>query len=498
MEKETVCRIAPDANLPFRNEAAACIGTGRMALALHAEYLEQLALVQREIGFRYIRGHGIFCGDMAILQVSRQNGRRRIQYNFTYLDRVMDSYRSLGLKPFLELGFMPEALASGSQTVFYYRGNVTPPRDMGEWCTLVTATLRHLLQRYGAEEVLTWPVEVWNEPNLDIFWQSADREAYFALFAATWRAVKALDARFQVGGPALCDVHCQEWLEAFLQFCKREQLHPDFISRHHYTSETPVCDGDYGYVKLHDSGFAPQNIHASRTLIDRHPAFAGLPMHLTEFNTSYIPRCPLHDTNRNAALLAQMLSWLGDDCSTYSYWTFGDVFEESGVPRTPFHGGFGLVADGCIPKPTFWTFAFYKKLTGTCVLRSENGVAVRTAAGGFRGVFWNTGRAAEHLRLELPAAEREWSAVLRTVDESCCNPLKAWHDLGEPASLSPEELAAVRACAQPFTQTRRLKADGGILPLTLTLRRNAVVYFALDARPLCPDAGYHYARAAES
>ena len=179
-------------------------------------------------------------------------------------------------------------------------------------------------------------------------------------------AIKKLDSRFLVGGPAVCGGTDEVWIRSFMEYCETNDLAVDFVTRHHYTSEPPKTQGHYSYIELMDpeDGFA--NLHTTREIIDSFPRFKGLPIHITEFNTSYVPNCPIHDTNQNAAYIAHQLSRLGDDNESYSYWTFGDVFEEFGVPFTPFHGGFGLVANGCIPKPTFWTFAFYKKLNGTC------------------------------------------------------------------------------------------------------------------------------------
>ena len=95
------------------------------------------------------RGHGLFCDDMAIYQEYKNaQGETVTEYNFTYLDRVLDSYQELGLRPFLELGFMPEKMASGDQTVFYWKGNTTPPKDYAQWRALVDVykrQQRHLL-----------------------------------------------------------------------------------------------------------------------------------------------------------------------------------------------------------------------------------------------------------------------------------------------------------------------------------------------------------------
>src|SRR5689334_6933371 len=150
----------------------ACVGTGRLDLALRRDYQDSLGLVQREIGFRYIRGHGLLSDAMGIHRPYEYAGERRVRHSFTYLDQVVDAYLEMGIAPFLELGFMPSGLASGDDTVFWWKGNITPPHDEKEWADLVRAVVRHLIDRYGLEQVRQWPIEVWNEPNLRPFWSA--------------------------------------------------------------------------------------------------------------------------------------------------------------------------------------------------------------------------------------------------------------------------------------------------------------------------------------
>ena len=484
----------------FHNNVGFCVGTGRMGLALQQAYQDQLRLVQEEIGFSHIRGHGLFSDDMAIYQEYLEDGVRKVEYNYTYLDMVMDSYRRLGLSPFLELGFMPDKLASGRQTLFYWKANTTPPRDYGLWADMVQQLLRHLMERYGADEVVTWPIEVWNEPNLPGFWEKADREAYLKLFAVTFRAVKEVDPRFGVGGPAICGVQDAVWMRTFLDFCRREGLFPDFITRHHYTTEPPEASGHYGYAKLSDPEYGFANLQSTRDIVDSYPEFAGLPIHLTEFNTSYIPNCPLHDTNQNAAYLAHQLSRLGDVNESYSYWTFGDIFEEQGVPFSPFHGGFGLVANGGIPKPAFWTFAFYKRLQefgGVCAYRDDAAVILRREDGSCQGVVWNHKSGAGDLNLDfaLPVPDGVYTLVTKTVDEDCCNPLKVWHDLGEPPCPDERQNRLLKESARPFVSTRQLTAREGQIAFSLLAKRFGVVWFSLTKRRFVGDRGYDYHRA---
>lgn len=507
MNGETVAKryeIEPGARVPFHNNANFCVGTGRMGLALQREYMNQLKLVQDQIGFEHIRGHGLFCDDMAIYhEYTDETGRKAVEYNFTYLDMVMDGYREVGLRPFLELGFMPEKMASGDQTVFYWKGNVTPPRDMAAWTALVQATLRHLMNRYGADEVVAWPIEVWNEPNLKGFWKDADMEGYFRLFKSTFLAVKELDGRFRVGGPAVCGGTDAVWIRAFLQFCSENHLAVDFVTRHHYTIDTPETVGRYDYSRLYDPEEGLRELATTREIVDSFEKFRGLEIHLTEFNTSYTPKAPLHDSVLNAAYVAFLLSRLGDQHRSYSYWTFGDIFEEQGVPFTPFHGGFGLVANGCIPKPTFWTFRFFKELQGTCVHRSKDAVIVKQENGGYRGVAWNldlhgSGKKLE-LSFSLPAdLPGEYCLLTETVDETHGNPLKLWHDMGEPAQLSGRQLELLRAGAAPFLATGRSETAWDRYCVTLELEENAVVCFEITPISGESDRGYSYERAAAS
>ncbi len=487
--------VIDDSVVAFSNHVDDCVGTGRMDLALHKEYYEQLKMVQENIGFRYIRGHGLFSKDMGIYRVKKnREGVSRKEYNFTYLDQVFDMYQELNIKPFLELGFMPDDMASGDQAQFYWKGNVTPPSDYADWAELIKKTLMHLIERYGLSEVLTWPIEVWNEPNLTGFWQDADMQEYFRLYEVSALAVKEIHADLRVGGPAVCGGSDKEWVEEFLLYVRSHKLPLDFVSRHHYTSYLPEHEGDYGYIKLHDPNYAFDTLHATHEIMNQFPEFANLEIYITEFNTSYIPRAPIHDTNFNAAYVAHMLSKLGDHHASYSYWTFGDVFEEWGPQRSLFHGGFGMVANGCIPKPTYQTFSFFKKLQGKCVHRSENVIIVKREDGSYYGVAWNPDMDGKQpcyqQTFSFPIQNRS-CIITKRVNEECCNPLKVWHDLGEPANPSREDVALIREAANPQITTT---TNNGACEIDLQVVPNEVVAFEVREAELTSDYGYDYER----
>ncbi|MCR5629328.1 glycosyl hydrolase [Eubacterium sp.] len=505
--KKNDIKLSFDNSCSFNNYVDSCIGTGRMGLALFKEYQDQLKLCQKEIGFKYIRGHGLFCDDMSIYQerdMTRFGGEVTIDYNFTYLDLVFDFYLSINLKPYLELGFMPYKMASGEQTIFYWKGNTTPPKDYDAWKKLIQVTLRHLIDRYGRDEVITWPVEVWNEPNLPGFWENADMEEYFKLFEVSFNAVKEVDKDFKVGGPAVCGGSDRKWIKAFLEFCKEKNLEPDVITRHHYATELPEYTGHYGYAKLMDpmneeDGFP--GLHSTREIIDSFSEFKGKDIYITEFNTSYIPICPLHDTNQNAAYIANQLSKLGDDNKLYSYWTFGDCFEEMGVPYSLFHGGFGLVTYGNIPKPTFWTFAFFKNLKDnykTCIQKDDTSIVVIDNENTVKGVCYNMTleRSGNDFinSYEINVKDGNYVLLTKRVDEEVCNPLKVWHDLGENRILKKEDIELIKSASYPQVSTKVIGAVDGKVSFDIELKENAMVYFELKKVSVISDTGYDYNR----
>ena len=476
----------------FRNLTNYCVGTGRLDLALHREYQEQLAAVQEKCHFRYIRGHGLFSDQMGIYQEWGPPFAEKQQwYCFTYLDRVMDAYLENGLEPFLELGFMPEKLASSEQTLFYWKAHTVPPKEMAEWQRLVKETLKHLARRYGRERVEAWPCEIWNEPNLPGFWEKADKPKYLELYRATVQAVKEILPGMRVGGPAICGGEgSQQWIADFLAFCRDERLPVDFVTRHAYMGQQPEHKGRYLYHTMSAPDVLISEMQKSREVIDAFPEYKGIPMYITEFNTSYNPFCPIHDTNLNAATCCALLSRLGDVADGYSYWTFGDVFEEQGIPTRPFHGGFGMMANGLIPKPTLWAFSFFANLQGECVHRDEHAVIVKRQDGGYEAVLWNlcqNEKEAVDLALSFPIAG-DAVALVERVDEQSCNPLACWHRMGEPADLTREQLDFLRAAGQPANET--LTVENG--KVSLALAPNAVVRLRVLPLEKTTDPGYDY------
>lgn len=464
-----------------------CVGTGRFELALRRDYQDSLALVQREIGFRHIRGHGLFADGVGVHRPFVYEGASHVRYAFTYVDQVIDAYLELGIQPFLELGFMPSGLASGDRTVFWWQGNITPPSSHAEWAALVRATLRHLVERYGLAMVSGWPIEVWNEPNLDAFWPNADQYAYHRLYEVTAHAVKDVDASLQVGGPAISP-GADEWLEPFAEFVAARSVPVDFVSRHAYTSG-PARHVPFGtHQTLAPASSLLEQFAAPRKRLSA-TALAGLPVHITEFNSSYRPDNPVHDTAFHAAYLAPVVAAGGDLVDSFSYWTFSDVFEEIGVPTSLFHGGFGLLAHRQIKKPTYHLYAFMARMGDEVLARGADHLVTRHPDGRVAVLAWApvdvTGgepAAGRTLRLSIPlgAGTRAAFALRSSVGEDMGNACAAWAELGRPASPTRRQLDVLRETAEPVRRHQRLAVRNGRVDLVLALDRHEVTLVELD------------------
>ena len=469
-----------------------CVGSGYAALALRQEYQDALAIVQEEIGFSHIRGHGLLADQVGIYRGKfwepPEDFTPSPSLNFTYVDLIYDSYLAHGIRPFVELSFMPQDLASGKKKVFWWQGNITPPRDYGEWKRLVTGLVSHLVSRYGHDEVANWPFEVWNEPDVEPFW-SADQQEYFRLYRETARAIKEVDANLQVGGPATCPGGIN-WITPFLEMCDQDDVPADFVSTHSYSALPPEFTGDFKYQNLRAVTHSLDQFSEARTRVQDSP-FPDLPLHITEYNTSYSSRCPIHDTALNAAFLGRLLSAGGDMADSFSYWTFSDVFEEEDVPRSIFHGGFGLLAYRGIRKPTFHLFSFFGKLGDQLLHRDEAMIVTRRDDGTVALVAWNpvvtreaagTKTVCLDINLKLP----EVVLKRQRVNEEYGNAWSSWRALGRPRYPSQEQIETLHHAAIPGLELERHTTKDGHLSLDLTLERNEISL--VEIQPLHDDS----------
>jgi xylan 1,4-beta-xylosidase len=289
------------------------------------EFAAALRRVHDELGVDRVRAHAILHDDNQVVDVDADGNTR---YNFDRVDAIYDELLDIGIRPVVELSFMPAAIArDADQTVFGYRGIISPPADWSAWYALVKALARHLIDRYGIDEVLTWSFEVWNEPNLEVFW-TGTVDDYLRLYDESASALKAVDARLSVGGPSTA---AAEWIERLAAHAERTGAPLDFVTSH-----------TYGNLPLD-----------SRPALVRH-GFAGTPVWWTEWGVGSTHFGPIHDTVFGAPFVLSGYLAAQDHLDALAYWVASDHFEELGRPDRLFHNGFGLLTVGNLAKPRYW------------------------------------------------------------------------------------------------------------------------------------------------
>ena len=360
-----------------------CIGAGHAGLLLRPENQAQLRLIHDELGFRYVRFHGIFADDMDAYH--EVDGRP--VYNFDKIDAVYGTILKIGMKPFVEISFMPHDLASGDKTIFYWKANGSPPKDWGRWADFISAFTRHLEDHFGKAEVESWRFEVWNEPNLDGFWTGGDQRAYFKLYDTTVKAIKGVDAALPVGGPATAGA---AWVPEFITHAAAAAVPVDFITTHTYGVHGGFLDENgQGDNKLDtDPGSVIDDVLKVRREVQA-SARPGLPVYFTEWSTSYNPRDPIHDAYLSAPFILDKLKGVTGAVQSMSYWTYTDLFEEAGPPPASFHGGFGLLNREGIRKAAFFAYKYLNELGPEVVKGGDAQSWMTRKRGNFAGLMWN-------------------------------------------------------------------------------------------------------------
>lgn len=378
---------------PFKHHWSVGTCAGRANEGLRTSWVEQLRLVKEQCGFQYLRMHGMFDDDMFVYFEDKKGNP---VYSWQYLDEVYDRMLDIGVRPFVELSFFPKGIAADDGKVqMWYQNRITyDPERLPKWKGLVEAFTRHVVERYGLDEVRQWYFEVWNEPNLNMtpkagFFEGT-RSDYFQLYKASAEAIKAVDSQLRVGGPATSNfiadhrhdgeildnsksvfydqehINHQQWkavwMTEFLEFCAANELPVDFISCHAYPTDYAL-DPISGKGK--DAVRYVHSLHDDLTYLQQCLAKSKYPqaeIHITEWSTSPSSRDRMHDLLPPAAYIMKgNLDNIGM-VNSVMYWTFTDIFEEKGGGDSIFHGGFGMINFQGIVKPSFHAYRMLHQL----------------------------------------------------------------------------------------------------------------------------------------
>src|SRR5262249_7813715 len=414
---------------PFPHFWEHMFGSGRAILSLRESYRNDLREVKDATGMQYIRFHAIFQDEVGLYD---EDPSGKPIFNFSYVDQIYDGLLENGVRPFVELSFMPRKLAAQPAFhAFWYRPIVAPPRDWTRWGDLITSFAAHLVERYGIDEVSRWYFEVWNEPNID-FWVGEPKDAtYYRLYDATANALKRVDPRLRVGGPSTAQA---AWVEPFIRHAVEQQIPIDFVSTHVYGNDTAkaVFGTEESIPGTEMVGRAVRKVH------DQVKASArpDLPIFWTEYNASYKTEPEVTDAPFMGPWLADTIRQADGLADIMSYWTLSDVFEEQGVIRQPFYGGYGLMAEGGVPKPAFNAFRLLHRLgTRRVETESSSALVTRRDDGSWALALWNLEQPEEHgtakeIAITFKGAGRTRRATISRLDAAHGSVLTAYEAMG--------------------------------------------------------------------
>ncbi len=459
---------------PFPHFWEKMFGSGRAILSLRESYRHDLRETKRITGFEYVRFHAIFHDEVGVYD---EDAAGNPVYNFSYVDQIYDGLLENKVRPFVEMSFMPKKLSSDPNALhpFWYKPNVAPPKDWNKWEQLIEAFARHSVERYGENEVANWYFEVWNEPNID-FWAGDPKEAtYYDLYDHTASAIKRVNARLRIGGPATAQA---AWADRFLAHCKEKNVPVDFVSSHVYGNDRAGdVFGTHENISRNEMVCrAVKKVH--QQIADS--AYPHMPLIWTEYNAAYNNQPQVTDSAYMGPFLANTIRECDGLTEMMSYWAFSDVFEEQGVVKTPFYGGFGILAERSIPKPAFNDFALLHRLGDTRLDANSDSVLVtRREDGSLAIAVWNLSLPEEAgspkaLTLHFSGLPQARSARVSIVDDEHGSPLPAYKQMGAPQSPTPAQIAQLRkSAALPDAQPRAI--DHGTLTLTLQPHALALV-----------------------
>jgi xylan 1,4-beta-xylosidase len=477
------------AGTPFPHFWEEIFGSGRAALSLRQSYRDDLRTVKAVTDFDAVRFHGIFMDDVGLYDpnaMTQNPGQTAVAvgpglspYNFSYIDQIYDGLLANHARPFVELSFMPKKMASDPAALhaFWYKQNVSPPKDYGAWDGMISAFTQHLIDRYGIDEVARWRFEVWNEPNID-FWAGQPKQStYFELYDHTAFAIKKVSSRIRVGGPSTAQA---AWVGAFLAHCKEKNVPVDFVSTHVYGNDT-AKDVFGTNEQISRDRMVCRAVRKVHDEIASSP-YPKTPLIFSEYNASYANEPDVTDTVFMGPWLATTISQCDGLAEAMSYWSFSDVFEEQGVVKTPFYGGFGLVAEDGIPKPALNAFAMLHQLGDQRLkVDSDSALATRRRDGTIAIALWNyappygtgasytpppagSGAGEKTFRVKLDGIAAGASVQIWRLDADHGNVIKTYDGMGRPAFPTREQIVELRAAGQP-SAAEMLSLTNGVVTI---------------------------------
>lgn len=473
---------------------------GRAVEGLRADVQKQFRELQSEIGFKYVRFHGIFNDEMMIYDVDKYG---YISYNWTYVDELFDFFMEIGIRPFVELSFMPSELKSSDETtLFFWQSNISPPKDINLWTDLVKEFVRHCVNRYGLQEVSTWYFEVWNEPEYQYTFWGGTREDYFQLYKDTSLAIKSISPDLKVGGPAITHgtLLGSNWIDEFLIYCKSEDVPLDFVSIHIYPEYITQEIAEEVYQKFienrplpemaeirkiyHNEDHTMDTICRLNNILDTKLRYRP-EIHITEWNASSFLGNLIHDTAYISTFIVKNVLENMGKVNSLGYWAFTDIFEEEKLRASHFHGGFGLINKDGLKKASYYAYYLLNKLgrelveqgNDYVITREDNDIQIMAYNYVYFDDLFLSGDTSaldkkdryniykesldKEIVIEIKGISGRYKIIRYELNRDYGSVFDKWLKIGAPENMSQEEIEYLKGVSQPKMIVEYVDIDGG-------------------------------------
>lgn len=488
------------------------------AYQLHrVDAINSLKLIHDQLNIKYVRCHGIFDDDMLTYQRLTDykpyggipHAKNVVEINFKQIFDIYENILSIGMKPWVELSFMPKALAKGKKTGIRYLNNITKPKSLEKWSLFIKQFITDLIGHFSKEEVERWYFEVWNEPDLSIFFKGNQKD-YFNLYKKTVTAIKEVDSNLKVGGPS--SSACK-WLDDFVNFCKDNNVPYDFVTTHHYPGDAfgnsfSIKDAFKMMSIVNKS--AKNNIDISNTLplMFYHPETYkswtksalrkmdddaitktdNKPLFITEWSSMAVFASPIHDEKYEAAFIVKSCLDLHNKLNGYMFWCASDIYEEQFMLGSPFHGGHGLVNNCGIPKPNFYAFKLLSKLYNQRLdLNTQTNSDVEYAA--FKNdtktqviVYAQSSDPNENKEYDIDISINCLAAKVTAeyIDDENCNPKKIWKNMNCPKNLTSKQVEHIINNSSLSKKDVSFHTIGNLTNISFKLHTNDVCLISIE------------------
>ena len=471
---------------------------------------KQVIQAQKEIGFQYLRFHGILDDDM---KVYGEDANGNPILNFVNIDLVLDFILSAGLRPFIEFSYVPTALAKTQHTPYQRPTYYTVPKDIRKWVSLIHGLLEHFFARYGVEEVCTWRFEAISFSLVMTEWVGF--EEYCAMYEATYRTVKRMDERLLFGGPSTyaSAVYENDHLQGFVGYARNHNCLPDFITVKNYPYQSIQQDPDFAKFSLSQT-FAPSILSrdgnfTQNVLSEMHKLLRSLDMDdrelwFVEWSSTLWQRDLSAETCYKSAWIVRSICRNFDRSEAFGYWLLTDYIEEHGIEGA-FHGGPGLLTYHGIPKAGWQALRLLGRL-GDRLIDSGEGYFVTASKNSVQLLFYNCTRydnlyryryrtlqnpedayhvfvskpesAFSILMQDLPAGL--WRMRRYQVNRQNGSAFDCWLKMGAPRYLRQEQEDSLRHCANHLTVEDRIISSDGEIQVQTRLQAHEIELITLE------------------